>query len=221
MPPVTGAEAAVVAEEEVGAGAGARTADAHSSCAPLLFDLATALVFNAIDGTAGYQLYCALANDGDTEAMVAVGVCLVEELAGGAAAGEEEPPAAGSDTHGLALLGGGGGKSRAAQGVRWLERAAAAGSAQGCYELGSLAYSGLGGVVPEDEARAFQLFERAAAQRHAGAMFMVADCLLDGTGCERDAPRAVGLLHGAAQQGHRYARQRLRELLDEDARAGE
>lgn len=46
---------------------------------------------------------------------------------------------------------------------------------------------------------------------------MTADCLIDGTGCERDLARAVRLLSLAAEQGHRMARQYLREWLDEDA----
>ena len=48
---------------------------------------------------------------------------------------------------------------------------------------------------------------------------MLADCLLDGCGCERDAPRAVPLLYAAAERGHRFARQYVLEWLDEDAAA--
>ena len=71
--------------------------------------------------------------------------------------------------------------------------------------------------MPEDEAAAFALFERAAAQRHTGGLFMLAECCIEGCGCERDHPRAVRLLEAAAAQGHRMARQYLREWLDEDA----
>ena len=104
--------------------------------------------------------------------------------------------------------------------MSWLEQAVAAGSAQGAYELGSLYYTGLGGILPEDEDRAYALFEQAAAQRHSGAMFMVADHLLQDGGDGGDVTaesRAVEMMHAAAERGHRYARQRIRELLDDDA----
>jgi len=35
-------------------------------------------------------------------------------------------------------------------------------------------------VVEEDESKAFALYEKAAAQNHIAAMYMVADCLLNG-----------------------------------------
>jgi len=42
---------------------------------------------------------------------------------------------------------------------------------------------------------------------------MLADCLIEGEGTEKDVARAVSLLYRAAERGHRYARQRIRELL--------
>ena len=168
------------------------------TCQTVVFDLATALVFNAVDAEQGLALYRQLGENGHSEAMVATGVVLVEGL--GVPSAEQD-------------------------GVGWLERAVAAGSAQGAYELGSLYYTGLGGVVPEDEDRAYALFEQAAAKRHTGGMFMVADHLLEveegngGSGGDVAAEaRAVEMMHAAAERGHRYARQRIRQMLDAYAR---
>jgi len=44
-------------------------------------------------------------------------------------------------------------------------------------------------------------------------MYMLADCLREGAGVERDVARAVPLLAGAADKGHRFARQVLAEML--------
>ena len=49
---------------------------------------------------------------------------------------------------------------------------------------------------------------------HVGAMFMTADCLLTGAGCEEDVGSAIPLLAASAELGHRFARQRMRELFD-------
>jgi TPR repeat protein len=180
-------------------------ADIASAAAPLseacvrrAFDLATCLTFNSIDAPAGVRTYRALAGDGgsprlpgDPESMVAVGVALLE---------------------GLGVL------RDETDGLRWLRRGAAAGSAQGAYELGVAYYTGLEEAgLPCDERAAFRLFETAASHGHTGALFMLADCLIDGAGCEPDPARAVPLLHAAAERGHRLARAFLREWLEEDA----
>ena len=61
----------------------------------------------------------------------------------------------------------------------------------------------------------FEMFEKAAEQNHVAAKYMCADMLLEGIGVTIDIPRAIPLLYSAADQGHRYSRQRMRELLDE------
>jgi hypothetical protein len=172
-------------------GGGESAGQLPEECRELAFDLATALAFNRIDGPAALSTYRALdERHGDLDSVVALGVCLVE----GVCVDVDEPG-----------------------GVRLLERAAARGSAQACYELGTLQYNGMTDCVPEDEAAAFANFERAAAEGHAGALFMAADCLIEGTGVAVQPARAVPMLLEAAEQGHRYARQRVRELLDADA----
>jgi len=165
-----------------------RTAGAAMSteCTRATFDLATALVFASVDPATGLQTYRELGGAGDTDSMVAAGVCLIEGL--GVPRNNEE-------------------------GLQWLHRACDLGSAQGQFELGTLVYTG-SADLEEDEVAAFELFHKAANQEHASGMFMVADCLLEGIGCEQDQGKAVPLLLAAANLGHRGARQHLRQLLD-------
>lgn len=157
-----------------------------AECTKVHFDLATARVFNSVDAKTGVEIYRSLGEIGDLDGMVATGVCLIEGL---------------------------GGERNNEEGLRWLRRACERDSAQGCYELGTLVYTGAAGLE-EDEVAAFNLFHRAALQQHAGGLFMVGDCLLEGIGCAQDQARAVPHLLAAANLGHRGARQHLRQLLD-------
>merc|ERR1719487_2765019 len=159
-------------------------------CGKLTFDVATTLVFNALEGTSGFEMYRALGQNGHLDGMVGTGVCLVE---------------------GLTI------PRQEVEGIKWLRQAVEAGDAQAQVELGNLYYTGTD-MINEDEKKAVQLFEAAAAQQHAHGMFMLADCLLEGLGCEPDPARAVPLLYDAAEKGHRGARQHLRQLLDGDWR---
>ena len=155
-------------------------------CATATFDLATAFVFYNLQAETGLGYYKKLAASGHADGMVAAGICLVEGF--GVEAQERE-------------------------GLEYLRRSVARGSAQGHYELGTALFTGLDGVLEEDEAAAFAHFEAAAGQGHIGGCFMAADCLLSGTGCVEDVQRAVPLLFTAAEGGHRFARQKLRELF--------
>jgi TPR repeat protein len=163
------------------------SASADVKCQELLFQLATCLVFNTIDPQRGFDIYESLAKQGHVDSMVACGVILTEGL-GGVGPREQE-------------------------GMEWLVFAIALGSVQAMFELASVLYTGIDGVVDEDPKAAFELFERAAAEEHVAAMFMLADCLIEAEGCEQDVARAIPLLYKAADKGHRYARQRIRELL--------
>lgn len=155
-------------------------------CAQTHFDLATALVFNNIDAKEGLSIYTARGQAGDTDGMTAAGVVLVEGL------GVDRDDDAG---------------------LKWMRQASELDSAQAHFELGTLTYTG-GAGLEEDEAAAYDLFQRAARQRHSAGMFMVADCLLEGIGCAKDQAKAVPLLLEAANMGHRGARQHLGQLLD-------
>ena len=183
--------------EELQSCTSAQVASCHASASPACvkatFDLATCLIFNGVDVATGMREWTALAEAGHQDAMVGIGIVLVEGISGA----RQDP----------------------ATGLRWLRRAAAGNNAQAQYELGVLHYMGIDEHLDMDEAAAFQWFERAAQQEHTAALFMLADCLLDGCGCERDAPRAVPLLYAAAERGHRFARQYVLEWLDEDAAA--
>jgi TPR repeat protein len=155
-------------------------------CTDWMFQMATTLVFYNLDPPAGLAQFQRLAQRGHIDSMVACGIILVEGL--GVPLQEKE-------------------------GLAWLEKAVELGSAQGCYELGTIYYTGMDGVVDEDVVKAFALFERAAEQDHTAAIYMVADCLVEGEGTERSVARAVPLFYKAAERGHRFSRQRIRELL--------
>lgn len=155
-------------------------------CQELLFNMATALVFYNLDPQTGFQQYEELAKQGHVDAMVACGVVLMEGL--GIAPREEE-------------------------GVEWLKKAVERGSTQACYELGTVFYTGIDNVIEEDPEAAFRLFEMAAEQGHTAGMYMTADCLMEGEGTAKDVARAIPLLYRAAEKGHRYSRQRIREFL--------
>ena len=140
-------------------------------CVKAHFDYATALVFGLADPPAGLDRYTQLAEAGNVDGMVAVGVTLLE---GHGVPKDEEA------------------------GIRWLRAASDLDSAQGHYELGTVLY--LGQVVEEDEEAAVALFRRAAAQNHAAGMFMLGDCMLEGDGCAREPGRAVPLLIKRAER---------------------
>lgn len=155
-------------------------------CQELLFQIATTLVFYNVDAKAGLQQFKQLAELGHVDSMVACGVILVEGL--GVLPNEE-------------------------LGIIWLQKAADHDSSQAFFELGTVYYTGIAEVLDEDVERAFVLFERAAASDHVAATYMMADCLLEGDGVAKSVARAVPLFCKAAEAGHRFARQRIRELL--------
>jgi hypothetical protein len=156
-------------------------------CTDLLFDMATTLVFYNVNPEAGLELYERLARRGHVDSMVACGIILVEGLG--------VPP-------------------QEREGFVWLEKAIEAGSsAQACYELGTIYYTGIDGFIEEDSEKAYKLFERAAQQDHTAALYMTADCLVEGEGVERSVAKAIPLFYKAADRGHRFSRQRIRELL--------
>ena len=165
------------------------------------FDLATCLTFNLLDPADGLKRFRKLAADGNMDALVAVGVVLLEGI--------------GTDLT----------DDNVAEGVRCIREATAKGHGHATYEMACLYY--LGGFpehVAEDAEKAYTLFAAAAKQQHTSALFMQAELLLSGEGCEVDEPHAVRLLHAAALRGHRMARQYVRDYLDADsvqhARAG-
>ncbi|GAX26989.1 hypothetical protein FisN_9Lh297 [Fistulifera solaris] len=177
----------VIREKMVKEGCNKKRKSTTDACKSLLFQEATSLVFYTVDPPAGFQQYQEMAFADHVDSMVACGIILIEGLGG--------------ITH------------REAEGVRWLQKAINLGSTQALYELGIVYFTGIDGVVEEDSRTAFQCFEEAASRGHVGALYMTADCLMEGEGTEKNVARAIPMLYQAADQGHRYARQRVRELL--------
>jgi TPR repeat protein len=85
---------------------------------------------------------------------------------------------------------------------------------QATYELATAYYLGEG--VPENPERAVKLFRRASNLGHAGAAYMLGECMLDGVGVERDRANALEWLVTAAELGHLLARRRVLTVLHED-----
>ncbi|CAJ1949711.1 unnamed protein product [Cylindrotheca closterium] len=158
----------------------------NTFCQDLLFHISTTLVFYNVNAEKGFAQYEKLANEGHVDSMVACGIMLVEGF---------------------------GIKPDPSKGIEWLRKAILKGSTQGCYELGTCLYTGIDEVLEEDPEGAFALFEKAALKDHTGALYMVADCLIEGEGTEKSVGKAVPLFYKAAERGHRYSRQRIRELL--------
>ena len=83
------------------------------------------------------------------------------------------------------------------------------------YELAVALYTGEGSNENPDYA--VRLFRQAAHLGHAGAAYMLGECLLDGTGVEsRDRGAALEWLVTAAELGHQLAKDRVVLLLNED-----
>ena len=82
------------------------------------------------------------------------------------------------------------------------------------YELATANYLGEG--TPENPETAVKLYRRAAHLGHAGAAYMLGECLLDGVGADRDRENALEWLVTAAELGHILARRRVFTILNED-----
>lgn len=146
------------------------------------FDLATALLFNNVDPQRAVKLWKQLAQHKQcVDAHVALGIALIEGLgvdADARAVSARVFCAAPARRHAAALYFG---DTRCAdiiagqQGLAHLQTACQHASAQGYYEMGSALYSGLPGVLAEDEKEAFRMFARAAEQQHsAGTCWLAA-----------------------------------------------
>jgi TPR repeat protein len=176
------------------------TSSDSQRCHLARFRLATALVYAGVDPREGLRIYQSLAEDGNSDGMVAAGICLIDGFDGVDESTEEI-------------------EERERAGCTWLRKASDHGHAQALYELGVCYYNG--GVVEADEVRAAELFKLAAEQEHTHGLFMYGDCLLEGVGCARDGALAVRYIHAAADRGHRGARSRLMALLAADGQVAE
>lgn len=82
------------------------------------------------------------------------------------------------------------------------------------YEFATACY--LADGIPENAAMAVSLFRRAAHLGHAGAAYMLGECLLNGVGAERDRSDALEWLVTAAELGHLGAQDRVLMILNKD-----
>jgi TPR repeat protein len=93
----------------------------------------------------------------------------------------------------------------------WYERAAAQDYAIGLTYLGNFHFRGLGGL-PEDHARAAELYRRAADMGYARAQANLAHLLEHGAGVPKDIEAAKRLYKQAAEQGDETAAADFRRL---------
>jgi TPR repeat protein len=164
------------------------------------FRLATALVYAGVDPREGLEIYMSLAEDGNSDGMVACGICLIDGFDG--------------VDESMAEI-----EHRERAGCTWLRKASERGNAQGLYELGVCHYNGT--AVEMDEVRAAELFKLAAEQDHTHGLFMYGDCLLEGVGCAQDGGLALQYIQAAADRGHRGARSRLMALLTDNGQVAD
>jgi TPR repeat protein len=82
------------------------------------------------------------------------------------------------------------------------------------YEVAAAMYTGEG--MAENPELAVKLFRRIANLGHAGAAYMMSECLLDGVGIVRDRSDALEWLVTAAELGHRLAQNRVICILRQD-----
>jgi TPR repeat protein len=109
----------------------------------------------------------------------------------------------------LAALGGIGSPSDPARSRELLAKAAET-NAEAQYQLGLMLAEGAGG--PKDDAGARALFEKAAAQNHAGALDMMGQFAQEGRGGPKDAAAAKAYYERAAAIGDEDAKKALERL---------
>ena len=98
--------------------------------------------------------------------------------------------------------------------LRHIQRAADAGSSEGAHRLAIVYAQGLAGT-PRDEARALELFHRAAAAGHTRAQINLGILYLRGLGVPRDIVNARAWLEKAAASGDPQALYTLGRAMDE------
>lgn len=93
--------------------------------------------------------------------------------------------------------------------AHWCEIAATAGDPQSQYRYARLLESG--SLVPQDTEQAYLWYEKAAAQQHAAAQYVLGRKLFQQS--ERaEMERGLALLRGSAMQGHSGAKAFLRDI---------
>jgi uncharacterized protein len=104
----------------------------------------------------------------------------------------------------------------ARDGLRHIQRAADAGSSEGAHRLALVYAQGLAGT-PRDEARALQLFQKAATAGHTRAQINLGILYMRGLGVPRDLVNARAWLEKAAASGDPQALYTLGRAMDESS----
>ena len=93
--------------------------------------------------------------------------------------------------------------------------AAAGGLAQSMHELGVIYYTGelCDQGVPADAAIAVRWLCQAAEHGVPSSMYLLGECLLEGSGCAANEAAAFRWFEAAGELGHRGARQRILEVV--------
>jgi TPR repeat protein len=105
-------------------------------------------------------------------------------------------------------------RGRAREALPLLQRAADAGSAEGAHRLALLYAEGAEGI-PRNDAKALELFEKAAAAGHHRAQINAGTMYFRGQGTQRDLIKARAWLEKAAAQDDPYALYALGRAMDE------
>ena len=105
-------------------------------------------------------------------------------------------------------------RGRAREALPLLQRAADAGSAEGAHRL-ALLYAEGGEGIPRNDAKALELFEKAAATGHRRAQINAGTMYFRGQGTQRDLIKARAWLEKAAAQDDPYALYALGRAMDE------
>lgn len=105
-------------------------------------------------------------------------------------------------------------RGRAGEALQALQLASDAGSSEGAHRLGLLYAQGADGV-PRNDARALELFEKAAAAGHLKAQINAGTLYFRGQGTPRDLVRARAWLEKAAASEDPYALYALGRAMDE------
>lgn len=101
-------------------------------------------------------------------------------------------------------------------GLRHIQRAADAGSSEGAHRLALVYAQGLAGT-PRNEARALELFQKAAAAGHTRAQINLGILYMRGLGVPRDLVNARAWLEKAAASGDPQALYTLGRAMDESS----
>ncbi len=184
---------------------------ASSSTRRAMFALGRAYAANNQPSEA-LAAYRKAAEKGSTSAMVELGVSMAITDPDQARKLFERAAQAGNPRgiSNLAALSGGGGASANPAQARALLAKTADTNAEAQYQLGMMMSEGIGG--PKDDTAARSLFEKAAAQNHAGALERMGAFAQSGRGGPQDSAAAKAYYQRAAELGDNDAKAALKRL---------